>query len=221
MVHDKHYYSILLLVKISSIVLSPVVSRDIIPYLEILTEEKLTQFKELYPSSTIIPKMHYMVHYGSQLRKFGPLVNTWTMRHEAKLSFVKRSSQRSNFKNVPKSVAKAHQFWLCHMLESCDNVVKVDYEFGKKVETVISCESIELRNAFELACTVTDNTIVTHHKWLRVQNNVYKIGKIVLTTYDNFKPQFGKILDIVASDQTIIFHIDLYYTKHFDEHFVI
>ena len=42
----------------------------------------------------------------------------------------------------------------------------------------------------------------------------------MLTTYDNFKPQFGKILDILASDQTIIFHIDLYYTKHFDEHFM-
>ena len=97
---DKHYYSILLLVKISSIVLSPVVSHDILSYLEILTEEKLTQFKELYPSSTIISKMHYMVQYDSQLRKFGPLVNTWTMRHEAKLSFVKHSSQRSNFKVV-------------------------------------------------------------------------------------------------------------------------
>ena len=82
-----------------------------------------------------------MVHYGSQLRMFGPLVNTRTMQHEAKLSSIKHSSQRSNFKNVPTSVAKAHQFWLCHMLESCDNVVKVDYEFGKKVETVISCES--------------------------------------------------------------------------------
>ena len=88
----------------------------------------------------------------------------------------------------------------------------------RKLKLLSVVNLLELRNAFELACTVTDNTIVAHHKWLRVQNNVYEIGKFVLTTYDNFKPQFGKILE--ASDQTIIFHIDLYYTKHFDEHFV-
>ena len=69
--------------------LSAVVSKNALPYLEILIEEKIMLFMELYSAAAIVPKMHYMVHYASQLHKFGPLINTWTMRQEAKLSFIK------------------------------------------------------------------------------------------------------------------------------------
>jgi hypothetical protein len=30
-----------------------------------------------------------MIHYASQMEKFGPLFHSWTMRQESKLSFVK------------------------------------------------------------------------------------------------------------------------------------
>ena len=64
---DKHYYCLLLLIKIALIVLSPILSYDVLPYLDILVEEKIILFKELYPSSSIIPKMHFKpnIHYGN------------------------------------------------------------------------------------------------------------------------------------------------------------
>ena len=74
----KHYYSFLLLLKICDIVLSPCVNPDTIPYLGILIEEKILIFNQLYPSS-FIPKLHYMLHYPSQIERYGPLVHTWTM----------------------------------------------------------------------------------------------------------------------------------------------
>ena len=137
-------------------------------YLEILVEEKTTCFKELYPSATIIPKMHYMVHYASQLRRFGSLINTWTTRCEAKLSFIKCCSQRSNFKNVRKTVAMAHQLWLCYKLESCNSVVSINLEFGKKVENILALESTDIQNAFRCTCTITESTIIARYKWFRL-----------------------------------------------------
>ena len=116
-VDDEAWQSFLLLLKICNIALSPVVSHDTIPYLRILIEEKIELFKHLYPSSQIIPKMYYMVHYPSQLEMYGPLVHTWTMRHEAKLSFIKKSSRRGNFKNIPLTVAKRHQFGLSYQFQ--------------------------------------------------------------------------------------------------------
>ena len=95
---DENWYSFLLLIKICQIALSPEHSRDTIPYLRISVEEKLQLLQKLDPGSTIKPKMHYMVHYPSQIERHGPLVHSWTMRHEAKLSFIKRASRRGNFK---------------------------------------------------------------------------------------------------------------------------
>ena len=50
------------------------------------------------------PKMQYMVHYPSQIEWHGLLIHSWTVHHEAKLSFVKRASRRSSFKNILKTV---------------------------------------------------------------------------------------------------------------------
>ena len=109
---DDKWYSILLLIKICPVALSPVVTPDTVPYLKVLIEEKLYLLHSLYPESTLKPKMHYLIHLPSQIERHGPLIHSWTMRHEAKLSFIKRASRRGNFKNICLSVAKYHQLWL-------------------------------------------------------------------------------------------------------------
>ena len=53
-------------------------------------------FRKLYSQISIIPKMHYG-SLPSTDALFGPLVNTWTMRYEAKLSVIKRASCHGNF----------------------------------------------------------------------------------------------------------------------------
>lgn len=80
-----------------------------IGYLRVLIEEHHTQFKTLYPEHSIIPKMHYMLHYPSQILRYGPLVYSWTMRHEAKLQVTKRAARHGNFKNICYTIAKCSQ----------------------------------------------------------------------------------------------------------------
>ncbi len=54
-VDDKNWTSFLLLLKICSTALSPICTPDTIAYLRLLIEEKLTDFKQLYPESRLIP----------------------------------------------------------------------------------------------------------------------------------------------------------------------
>uniref|UniRef100_A0A1X7TSH6 Uncharacterized protein n=1 Tax=Amphimedon queenslandica TaxID=400682 RepID=A0A1X7TSH6_AMPQE len=116
---------------------------------DILVEEEIILFKELYPSSSIIPKMHFMTHY-SHIEKFGPLVHAWTMTQEAKLCFIKRSSQQSNFKNVPKSFANCHQYRLAYKLKFCDRIVTVEQKFSKPNRILLSSEPSDLIRMFEV-----------------------------------------------------------------------
>ena len=70
--------------------------------------------------------MHYMVHYPSQILALGPLVRSWTMRYEAKLSLLKQSGLMSNFKNVAQTVTKHHQGWLCYYKQANLHVSSIE-----------------------------------------------------------------------------------------------
>lgn len=215
-IDDRHYYCFLLLLKICSIVLLPHVSFDTLPYLSILIEEKIALFRDLYPSSTIIPKMHYMLHYPTQILMFGPLINTWTMRQEAKLCFIKRSSQRGNFKNVPKAVSKTHQLWLAYKLEvDCKNLTSVTFELGKTTESVLSSESVDLQRMFSISCGMPPGTIVKHPKWVRVQSTTYRKGIFLIIKPDCLFPVFGEIIELSIIDTDIIFYVNMYNTMFF------
>ena len=112
--NDSHWDSFLLLLRICSIAKSPICTPDTIVYLRLLIQEKLESFKKLYSNTKLLPKHHYMLHYPSQIQRLGPLIQSWTMRQESKLSFIKQASRQSNFKNVCKTVAKKNQFWMCY-----------------------------------------------------------------------------------------------------------
>lgn len=103
---DSNWYSFLVLLKICSIAIFPICSYDNVAYLRVLIEEKLDLFKNLYPEYPVIPKQHYMLHYPSQITRLGPLIQSWNMRQESKLSFIKRVSHRRNYKNICLAVAK-------------------------------------------------------------------------------------------------------------------
>ena len=128
---DKYWKAFLVLLRICQIVISPHINLNTIEYLQQLIEEKLILFTELYPNENIIPKQHYMIHYPSQILRSTPLINSWTIRHEAKLSFVKRASCRGNFKNVCLTAAKKHQLWQSQQLQS-DNFLHPETEFSSK-----------------------------------------------------------------------------------------
>ncbi|XP_044173356.1 uncharacterized protein LOC122957349 [Acropora millepora] len=59
---DEHWQHYCTLLQIVRIIFSPVINREQIPYLQVLIQEFLEKFKDLYPQCSIIPKMHYMVH---------------------------------------------------------------------------------------------------------------------------------------------------------------
>ena len=103
---DQNWHSFLVLLKICSIAVSPLCTHDTIAYLRVLIEEKLYLFQQLYPEESMIPKLHSKIHYPSQIERLGPLIQSWNMRQESKLGFVKRVSRRGNYKNVYKRLQR-------------------------------------------------------------------------------------------------------------------
>ena len=65
LIHDEileHWNCFTMLWNIVQICTSPEIKKEDVPYLRLLIHEHHTLFKKLYPTASIIPKMHYMVH---------------------------------------------------------------------------------------------------------------------------------------------------------------
>ena len=59
---DERWANYLLLMDIVDLLFSPSISEDSCAYLSALINDHHENFVDLYPGSSIIPKMHFMVH---------------------------------------------------------------------------------------------------------------------------------------------------------------
>lgn len=125
---DDHWHCFLLLRKIVDIVLCPIANENPCSSLKLLIREHHDMFVRLYGPDKYIPKLHFILHYPDQILAIGPMVETWTIRQEAKLNFFKQASRLANFKNIALSLASRHQRWACYESAS-----------GKLVNTAVEC----------------------------------------------------------------------------------
>ena len=216
---DCNWNCFLKLLKICEICTAPVLSADNAAYLEILIEEHHQQFIDLYPDESIIPKMHFMVHFPQQILNYGPLVHTWTMRYEAKLRIIKRAARVSNFKNVCQTVAKRHQHLLCFYMHS--NLLS-----GKAIKTGLcktflftaqtECLQLMLTEQYQL----TEDSILFTSSYVTYNGITYKPNAFVLLSYDSLAPVFCKISTVIKTESDkIILVTNEYVTEYYDNHY--
>ena len=220
---DRNWHSMLVLIKICQIALSPIVCYETLPYLRLLVTERLQLLKELYPLQTIKPKMHYMVHYASQVEKYGPLLHSWTMRHEAKLSFIKRSSRRGNFKNILKTVVKHHQQWLCYQLHCENHLLYFEPELSPQPKVLALLEESDSVQGLLMAESnvLMSSCLVHHYKWVKFHSFRFNLGSFVLLSRDDVNPVFGKVVEIIqiANHPAVLLYVERFIGISFSCHY--
>ena len=171
--------------------------------------EYLQGFAALYPDQ-FVPKHHYLVHLPRQIIDFGPLRNVWCMRYEGKHSYFKQLIGRSkSFKNVPKTLAVAHQEALCLQLVGNYNRADSSYLYAGdeyKGVTIVSNTDECYRHVAELLLHNGDQMLqLCRARRVVVGGCTYKAGVTVLRLNEdqNHLPRFGKVVDIVIHDATV------------------
>jgi hypothetical protein len=103
--------------EIVTIVMAPKLNEAILSYFEIRYAEFLQLFKEFYPDVSIRPKMHFLVHFPTVVRKNGPLKNLWVMNYERMNGSIKIPTHTiNNFRNPKKTLAFKRQCAALHSL---------------------------------------------------------------------------------------------------------
>ena len=192
--HDPFWVNFIRLLKIMLLLISPVVSERTVQSLEVLIASHNDAYCKLYPDEPFRPKFHYLVHYPSQIVNFGPSRNHWCMRYESKNGFFKQK-RWFNFKNLPYSLAKYHQEWMClNMQGSCvydgDEVREGVLTTADKIQGLSGiCESTR-------TILQTNNVVINGHS--------YSKGSILLIDFEE-EPEFAEVLSIVVSNNEKLF----------------
>ncbi|XP_019860559.1 PREDICTED: uncharacterized protein LOC109588897 [Amphimedon queenslandica] len=202
---DEHWSNMLTLCEIVDNIFGPKCSSKSLDHLDHLIRLFLTQFKTLYPDQSIIPKMHYLIHYPSCMRRFGPLSRHWCMRFEAKNNYFKEMAHViGNYKNIAKTLSLRHQRLSCYYLQGS----QIDLEFGKGRSFSVGCLE-EKRLILETFTDYNEETAVIIYPWVKVRSQVYKPGYVLIKEIKDDVPQLCVIkLIIVSQDNTIYFIVD-------------
>lgn len=222
---DVHWQCFLLLRKMVDIVLCPVMSKDSCITLKFLVKEHHSQFVLLYGTNSYTPKFHFLLHYPEQILAVGPMTKSWTMRHEAKLSFFKKASHLSNFKNISLSLANNHQRWICY-----------EMALGKLLHNPIECgpakhgdglslllnESEDIREYLrQMYPQLCETSTLFRPRWVCKQSTTYRADNtFVITQSDGLDPIFGQVNDVlVIGGDFVLFVLSMCKVLHFDDHY--
>ncbi|KAK7898452.1 hypothetical protein WMY93_019305 [Mugilogobius chulae] len=119
---DEEAWQLLLDLKdIVELVVCPVHTDDTIAFLQSRIYDHNHRFKDVFPDKRPLPKHHFVSHYPSLIRLFGPLALLWTIRFESKHTFFKSVARHTNcFRNIALTLANKHQVMMGHYLHLSD-----------------------------------------------------------------------------------------------------
>lgn len=206
---NQHWLNFILLLQINILCFSTVVSQRSCNVLEELIYQHNKAFVSLYPDQTFIPKLHYLIHFPSQMKLFGPLRNMWCMRLEGKHAVFKNKKWR-NFINLPLSVAEYHQQWMCLHQTGPDGLPSTIYLYeGDKVKEgyTVTMENLPHFDILQFEDQGFDRltpVLVTSEVILSGHN--YRKGTVLLLQWDNMdEPVLCSIESIIVIEHAKYF----------------
>lgn len=198
---DSYWVQFLKFMEVLDFVCAPVLSDGQIKYMGFLITAFLEDFFSLPNVMNVKPKAHFMVHYESQFKRFGPLINQTTLRFEGKHAYFKNIMTRTkNYINPCRTMAMRHQYLQCLHNQSESYLLENDKDFGKKASTIsIEDLSESLQECLKQVCN--NNSIITIAKVVDTCGIKYLAGQAVVVGYKDSDYEFGKITHIVFHDQ--------------------
>lgn len=177
------------LVELIDLVTSTSFSEDEVNHFTIVVFEHNEMFIKLF-KQTLKPKHHFLVHYSSVIKYFGPVKYLWSFRFESKHRESKMySNSITSRKNVPYSICLKQQFMISTRFLLCEG-------FSLKLEYKPSTENVCDKPYFPFISINLEEYEITSK--LYFNGTTYKTG-FFLAKFENDTTKFFEISDLLIS----------------------
>ncbi|KAK3731628.1 hypothetical protein QZH41_015892 [Actinostola sp. cb2023] len=214
---DEKWVLFLKMLDITDMIFAPVTSANQSANLSLLIEEHHEEFKNLYPNCSIIPKLHYIIHYPRTMTRLGPMVTHWCMRFEAKHRHFKQlASALGNYTNLSWTLAERHQSRQCYEMNNIHKPVECGPGKQKEAGTTQYYQLLQRKDP-----NIVASTVVHEPSWVTVSGTKYKVGAVIHSGFIHLLPAFSVIKTIVVVNgelDRIVFVLTSLDTIEFNEH---
>lgn len=171
----------LCLLEIVRLICADKISEQQIILLKNVINEYFEYCKISFPHYSMRPKHHYLQHYPSLIRQFGPLIRLWTMHFEHKHQTLKRIYVKyKNSKNILKLISENHELLQASL-------------FNDRFQNDLICNDV-----VSLSHDVSKDSIYSKFKFIaksvKIFGKIYKMDDIII--YDIDENFFIKVLKI-------------------------
>ncbi|CAL9691333.1 unnamed protein product [Knipowitschia caucasica] len=197
------------------LVMAPLHTDESIGYMESKISEHRYRFLKVFPEEKVRPKHHFLEHYPWLTTVYGPLVNFWTMRFEAKHRFFKRIVRQTGcFRNILMTMAKKHQAMIAYHTHDCNNQ-RPALSLSKKTDIPVDLLKDSIRESF--ARKFPGEDLVTMTNKATILGTDYNVGMLLPFGSTGGLPDFGEIQQIIVVKETPVFVLKLlsgWYCEH-------
>lgn len=214
--NDATWSLILELKDIVEILASSQFSTESLDYLDSKISDHRKLLQDEFPDFRLRPKHHFIEHYPELIKCFGPVIDFWTIRFEAKHSFFKKAVHDSgNFKNVMLTLAQRHQLTLAYHLDM-PTLFKPDLVVDHV--SVLSTECLDLSFKLAVKSKYSNVTSISVASSACIYGTRYSEGMFLSVGYTSGLPDFGRLVKILIVMNKPAFLIEPYsawYSEHF------
>ncbi|KAK3928351.1 Zinc finger protein 136 [Frankliniella fusca] len=201
--NDEVWQVFLNLQEIVEYVCAPKISMAQVAYLKQLVMKFANSLKKLddYFPDCIIPKLHFLCHYGDLIDIYGPLIRLFTLRFESVHMFFKAVIKNSkNYINITKTMAQ--KYMLRFASHNSSDLFPAEVVYDPASSRCINLMSFP----DEKKCALPDNFNPANYEALnviRVKGTEYKVGFYVALSSSMLSTslQMGKI-DTILLDSS-------------------
>ena len=191
---DQTWEIVLELKDLVELLATPSYTLDSLCYLQSKISDHRQLLLTVFPDYKLRPKHHFIEHYPCLIQRFGPLIECWTIRFEAKHSFFKKVVRdANNFKNILLTLASRHQLMLAYYLEM-PSIFKPETETAKVTDVCLEFLDGGVRLAILNRFSDVDTVGLTPSIFLN--GTQYSKGMILSVGSTSGLPDFGRILEI-------------------------
>lgn len=161
--------------------------------------------------------------------RHGPLVRYWTMRFEARHKYFKKlASKLGNFINIIYTLAIRHQQLQCYQHISKTRLEGDDIDIGPSEIVslpelvgcvIIATSSLNRYNSVNFITIIIIFHSIFKTKWIRVNGTLYKKPCGLVVGAKDDLPLFGNLQNILTGNGKVYFHVQLYKTLYFSDHY--
>ena len=206
----QHFQFIVQLLNITKVLLSPLFSKGSLSNLRLDISNHLQRFRQLFPTSPIIPKQHYLIHMPTCIKDHGPCDKYSCLRFEGK-------------NKIPKTVMKVKKNFTNFAFTIADELTSVEaLDFANEYHPMFA-------NDFVPSCVkqLSSDSLVYVQEKLRnyygiteAGSEIYKCNSITLSGIHYISsraylaaglmenetlPEFGKLVKIYIVNCTVFF----------------